>query len=72
VTTTTKPYRRVVLSIATLSALLATGTLTGCAAQPKTAKEIQEMEDEDRAARAAVQQEMQALYDEATALVADT
>jgi hypothetical protein len=36
-----------------------------------TAKEIQEMEDSDRADRAAVQREMQRLYDEATALVAD-
>jgi hypothetical protein len=52
--------------------LLATGALTGCAPKPMTAKEIQEVEDSDRADRAAVQQEMRRLYDEATALVSDT
>lgn len=69
---TTKLRPRDVLRIGALSVLLTTGTLTGCAAQPKTAKEIQQMEDEDRAARAAVEREIQDLYDEATALVADT
>ncbi|MEY9853775.1 hypothetical protein ABH923_003453 [Leifsonia sp. EB41] len=71
-TASTTRYRRSVLRIVALSALLVTGTLTGCGAQPKTAKEIQQMEDQDRSDRAAVQQEIQALYDETTALVADT
>ncbi|WP_244528072.1 MULTISPECIES: hypothetical protein [unclassified Leifsonia] len=64
--------RRAVVRIVALTALVATATLTGCAPQPKTAKEIQQVEDDDKADRAAVQHEMQRLYDEATALVADT
>jgi hypothetical protein len=63
---------RVVLRCVALAALASVATLTGCAAQPKTAKEIQQVEDQDRADRAAVEQEIQRLYDEATALVADT
>jgi hypothetical protein len=63
---------RTMLRVVALAALLATGALAGCAPQPKTAKEIQEMEDQDRADRAAVEQELQRLYDEATALVSDT
>lgn len=70
-TTLSRPRTRVLLRTVALTAALITGTLTGCAPQPKTAKEIQQMEDRDRADRAAVQQEIQDLYDEATALVAD-
>ncbi|WP_233265502.1 hypothetical protein [Leifsonia sp. AG29] len=62
----------VVVRTVALAALLTTVALTGCAHQPKTAKEIQQVEDQDRADRAAVRQEIQRLYDEATALVADT
>jgi len=55
-----------------LAALLTSSALTGCAAQQRTAKEIQQVEDSDRADRVAVEQEIRRLYDEATALVADT
>jgi type II secretory pathway pseudopilin PulG len=71
-TTTITGTPRTLLRVVALAALLATGALTGCVPQPKTAKEIQQMEDQDRAARAAVEHEIQALYDEATTLVADT
>ena len=60
------------LRIVALAALLTTATLTGCAPQPRTAKEIEQVEAQDKADRAAVQDEIQRLYDEATALVADT
>ena len=69
--TTTPTRAGTVLRIIALAAVLAAGTLTGCAPQPKTAKEIKQVEEQDKADRAAVQQEVQRLYDEATALVAD-
>ena len=63
--------RRIVLRIVALAAVLTTSALSGCAPQPRTAKEIKQVEEQDKADRAAVQQEIQRLYDEATALVAD-
>ncbi|SFL59537.1 hypothetical protein SAMN04515692_107115 [Leifsonia sp. CL147] len=71
-TAMSRQRRRAVVRIVALTALVATATLTGCAPQPKTAKEIQQVEDDDKADRAAVQHEIQRLYDEAAALVADT
>ncbi|MEV8214515.1 hypothetical protein [Leifsonia sp. NPDC077715] len=70
--TIARTRHRAILRAVALLALLSTGVLTGCAPQPKTAKEIQHVKDQDKADRAAVQQEIQHLYDEATALVADT
>ncbi|WP_431245755.1 hypothetical protein [Leifsonia xyli] len=61
-----------VLRVIALSALVTVGALTGCAAQPKTAKETQQVKNQDKVDRATVQHEIQRLYDEATALVADT
>jgi hypothetical protein len=58
--------------VALTALLLTAGGLTGCAPHARTPKEIQQMEDQDKADRAAVRHEMQRLYDEATALVADT
>ncbi|SEA47311.1 hypothetical protein [Leifsonia sp. 21MFCrub1.1] len=71
-TPTTARCHRMVMRVVALAALLAVGVLVGCAPQPKTVKEIQQVEDSDRADRAAVEHEIQRLYDEATALVADT
>ncbi|SEA47282.1 hypothetical protein [Leifsonia sp. 21MFCrub1.1] len=68
----TAALSRAVLRGATVAALLVVGALSGCVPQPKTAKEIQQVEDSDRADRAAVEHEIQRLYDEATVLVADT
>ncbi|WP_431245756.1 hypothetical protein [Leifsonia xyli] len=68
----TKPLRcRALLRIVAMIAMLTTGAMTGCAPQPKTAKETQQVQNQDNADRAAVQHEIQRLYDEATALVAD-
>jgi hypothetical protein len=64
-------HHRITFRVAAFTAALITAALTGCAPHPTTAKEIQQMEDQDKADRAAVQQEVQRLYDEATALVSD-
>ncbi|MEV8214516.1 hypothetical protein [Leifsonia sp. NPDC077715] len=71
-TTAPAHRRRTILRTVALLAVLTTSVLTGCAPQPKTAKEIQHVKDQDKADRAEVQQEIQNLYDEATALVADS
>jgi hypothetical protein len=71
-TSTLKRRPRTMLRIVALTALVTTGALTGCAPQPKTPKETQQVKEQDKADRAAVQDEIQRLYDEATALVADT
>ncbi|KRC49225.1 hypothetical protein ASE16_10670 [Leifsonia sp. Root227] len=71
-TTTIMGTPRTLLRVVALGALLMSGALAGCAPQPQTKKEIQQVDDQDKAERAAVEQEIQRLYDEATALVADT
>ena len=68
---TARRTRRAVVRAVALAVLLATVAMTGCAQGP-TAKEIQQVEEQDKADRAAVRGEIQRIYDEATALVADS
>ena len=68
---TARRTRRAVVRAVALAVLLATVAMTGCAQEP-TAKEKQQVEEQDKADRAAVRGEIQRIYDEATALVSDS